>query len=438
VKFFAAMALARLTSFWAAESNRAGALSGAGVRISEDAIRLVRENADADEFLRHAAVSILVATRETDILLFNAAKDTSRSVRLAALLALRRLGDPSIGMFVDDNDPLLVKEAALAINDENIGNAYHALAKLIQKPVKDEQVMLRVINANFCLGSAGALATYGADSAQPEFLRVEALHALALWTNPPARDRITGLYQHPPLGAREAQPAITALKSALPKLLADKSAAVLVATIDALSALGMKDEAPALFSLMTRNQSPAKGRGAALATLAKFDDPKLAEAIKFALADRDPALRVRASALLGKLNPDEAAKQLAGAFAEAAIPEKKAVVTALAELKSAAADKALASLLDQLIAGKVPGEVQLELLEAAAKRTAPEVKTKLAAYNANLPKGDPLAAYTPTLVGGDKAAGETLYKEHAIAACLRCHKVNGSGGEAGPDLTGIG
>jgi quinoprotein glucose dehydrogenase len=435
VKFFAANALTRFADVWTLEARRSGALTGAGLEISEAAIGLARENADADEFLRHAAVSMLAASREVNVLT-GAAKDPSRSVRLAALLGLRRLGDTSIGAFVNDDDSFLVMEAALAINDEGIAEAYPALARLIENPRGDEQLMLRVINANFRSGNAAALAKYAADTSQPELLRVEALHALALWTNPPARDRVTGLFR--PLAARDAQPAVAALKAALPKLLADKSAAILVATIDALSALEMKNEAPALFSLMTQNQAPAKGRGAALATLAKLGDPKLTEAIKLALADQNPALRVQASALLGRLNPDEAAKQLASAFSEAAISEKKAVVTALAELKSAAADKALADLIDQLIAGRVPGEVQLELLEAAAKRTAPEVKAKLAAYTAKLPKDDPLAAYAPALVGGDKEAGETLFKEHAIAACLRCHKVNGSGGEAGPDLTGIG
>ena len=435
VKFFAANALARFAKAWVPATRKSTALISARREISEAAIRLARENADGDEFLRHGAVSMLVASCEADVLAA-AAKDPSRSVRLAALLALRRLRDANIGAFVNDSDRLLVKEAALAINDEGIASAYPALAKVIENPHQDEQLMLRVINANFRSGKASTLATYAADDSQPESLRLEALHALALWTNPPPRDRVDGLFR--PLAARDGRPAALALKSALQKLLADKSAAIFVATVHTLSALSLKDEGATLFSLMTQKKAPAKGRGAALATLAKFGDPKLSEAIKLALADQDPALRVQASALLGKLNPNEAAKQLAGAFADAAIPEKKVVVTALADLKSANADKALAGLLDQLIAGRVPGEVQLELLEAAAKRTAPDVKTKLAAYNAKLPKDDALAAYAPALVGGDKLAGETLYKEHAIAACLRCHKVNGSGGEAGPDLTGIG
>jgi quinoprotein glucose dehydrogenase len=227
------------------------------------------------------------------------------------------------------------------------------------------------------------------------------------------------------------------LKTALPVLLASK-AAVAIAAIEALTALDLKDESASLHALMTRTDAPAKVRGVALATLAKFNDPQLDDAIKLALMDRDPALRVEASALLGKLDPDEAAAQLAGAFADAAIAEKKVVITALGDLRTPAADKALSTLIDEFAAGKVPDEVQLELLEAAAKRTAPETKAKLAGYFANVPKSDPIAPFASALAGGDKDEGERLFKEHAIAACLRCHKVNGTGGEAGPDLTGIG
>ncbi len=86
----------------------------------------------------------------------------------------------------------------------------------------------------------------------------------------------------------------------------------------------------------------------------------------------------------------------------------------------------------------MPGEVQLELLEAAAKRQSADVKAKLAAHTAKLPPGDLTAKFAPSLLGGDKAAGMKLFQEHAVAACLRCHKVGGVGGDAGPDLAGIG
>lgn len=418
VRFQAALAL----------TNRAESLPAATVAA------FIREQIAGDEFLRHAGV-MLLASRAGQPALEELAKDESADVRVVALLAMRQLAKPEIAQFLADKDPLLVKEAARAINDEGIAAAQGELAKLIENPVKDEMQMTRVLNANFRAGNANALAAFATDESQPERLRTEALEELAMFPKPPARDRVAGVFR--PLPERPAAPAITALSEALPKLTAAKSEVVAIASVDAVRALSMKESAPALLALMSRSEASAKLRRAALDTLAAFDDPALSQAIKLALTDKDPALRVEASSMLGKLDPDEAAKQLAAAFGDAALSEKKAVLTALAGLKTPAADKSLAGLLDDLIAGKIPAEVHLELLEAAGKRTAPEVKAKLAEYTANLPKNDPLAAFAPTLVGGNREEGERLFKEHAIAACLRCHIVNGAGGEAGPNLTGI-
>jgi putative heme-binding domain-containing protein len=46
-----------------------------------------------------------------------------------------------------------------------------------------------------------------------------------------------------------------------------------------------------------------------------------------------------------------------------------------------------------------------------------------------------VAKFRPSLAGGDPAAGEKLFQEHPVAACMRCHKVYESGGDAGPNLT---
>lgn len=418
VRFQAALALANR-----AESLPAGAVT-----------EFIRQQIAGDEFLRHAGV-MLLASLAGQPALDEIAKDESADVRVIALLALRQLAKPEVAQFLSDKEPLLVKEAARAINDAVIPAALPSLAKLIETPVNDDMTMLRVINASFRTGNAAALAKYASDETQPERLRVEALAQLATFPKPFARDRVAAIYR--PLPDRSAAPAVSALTAALPQLIASKSAGISTAAVEAARSLEMKDSGPALVALMSRADASVKLRRTALDTLAAFNDPKLAEAIKLALTDKDPSLRVEASSMLGQLDPDEAARQLAAAFGDAALTEKKAVLTALAGLKSPAADKSLVGLLDDLAAGKIPAEVQLELLEAAGKRTAPEVKTKLAEYNANLPKGDPLAAFTPTLVGGNKDEGERLFKEHAIAACLRCHIVNGAGGEAGPNLTGI-
>jgi quinoprotein glucose dehydrogenase len=390
-----------------------------------------------DPVLRHGYVQALIGLNDFTAI-EQTAKNESAAVRMAALLAMRRLGRAEIAQFLRDKDPLLVIEAARAINDEGLTAAYPALAALLAQPTADESLMFRVLNANFRTGApaaAEALAAFALRDEAAESLRLEALKLLALWGQPPARDRVAGVFR--PLPARDAAPAIAAVQTVLPKLLAARSEELRSAAIDAVAALKMKQSGPVLFAQIAEPKVSPLLRGRALETLAAFDDAALPAAIRLAVADPDPALRITAGAMLAKLDPEAAATQLATAFATANMAQKKAVLVALGSIKAVAADRALTALVNDLRAGKIAPEAQLELLEAAAQHPAPEVQAALQPYQAALPKEDPLAAFRVTLVGGDKTRGETLFKEHAAAACLRCHKVNNSGGEAGPDLTGL-
>jgi quinoprotein glucose dehydrogenase len=90
------------------------------------------------------------------------------------------------------------------------------------------------------------------------------------------------------------------------------------------------------------------------------------------------------------------------------------------------------------MAGKVPAELTLDVLESAAKRSSGEVKAKLERYEAQRAKDDGLAGYRECLVGGDAEAGKKIFLERADVSCVRCHKAQGQGGEVGPELTGIG
>ncbi len=317
VKFFAAQSLGKL-------GNTAAA---------PPLISMLRANADKDEFLRVAGVAALANLGDAKTVAA-AATDKSPAVRRAAVLVMRRTLDAEIAQFLADEDPSIVSEAAHAINDEGILLAQPALAKMLAAPSPDEQVTLRVINANFRIGSAETaqtLATYASSDA-PELLRVEALHALGTWAKPFPRDRVAGNFR--PLPDRDAQPAATALKSALPKLLADKKEAVALEALDAVAALGMKTATTEIAALMAQPNVSAKVRGKALATLAALGDPKLADSVKIALTDKNASLRVQATALLAKLDPNEAAKQLWAAYATAAVQEKKSILVALGDIKS--------------------------------------------------------------------------------------------------------
>ncbi len=46
-------------------------------------------------------------------------------------------------------------------------------------------------------------------------------------------------------------------------------------------------------------------------------------------------------------------------------------------------------------------------------------------------------AYRDAVAGGDPARGRELFFYQGELACLRCHKVEGQGGEVGPDLSKI-
>ena len=94
--------------------------------------------------------------------------------------------------------------------------------------------------------------------------------------------------------------------------------------------------------------------------------------------------------------------------------------------------------MDKLLEKKLPPEVTLDLLEAAGRRPAKDVKERLARYESARPKNDALAAYREAEFGGDAENGRRIFFYKNETTCLRCHKVNGEGGEVGPELKGIG
>lgn len=417
VRFFAAQSLAKL--------RRPEAV--------KPAIELLKQNEDHDEFLRHAGVSILASCAKPESIA-ELATSKSRSVRLGALLALRRLGSPLVAQFLDDGDPAIVQEAARAIVDGGIEPAMRDLAKFIAKPLKDDKFMLRVVDAAFRFGDAEGLAAYAADEKHPEALRVEALTLLSLWAKPPARDRVAGVYR--PLPERDEKIAAKALTKALPAVLRAMSSTANAAALDAAVALKVKDGGAAIFDVVASTKAPAKLRVHALRTLSAINDPKLGDAVRLAAKDSDSSLRVAATAMLGAFEPAQAAKQLRAVFPTASIDDKKQIITALGAIKGPEADEALTAMIDEAKNGKIPAEVQLELIDAASKHDG--VKAALAAWLDAQAAADKLGRYSFALAGGDREDGEKVFTEHAIAQCFRCHRVKGVGGEAGPELTGIG
>jgi quinoprotein glucose dehydrogenase len=406
-------------------------------------LELARRNCGRDKYVQHAVVIALAGIGNVTEL-GKAAWDISLSVRRAALLAFRKMEHPNIRVFLKDKEPELVIEAARAINDAPIPGAMSALAALIDDlPDMPEKfrtmLLLRVLNANFRLGygkNAHALAKFAANTTHTAAMRGEALHGLSTWANPHQRDRVMGVYR--PLPNRSEGPAKSALGSMISELLNDEEDEVRIAAAQAASDLNLKNALPALHAVATDKALNGPVRIAALNSLASLKSPKLSDAIGTVLTQQDETVRATAVGLAAQLPAATAIKHVSPALAKGSIRERQTAYAALPGIKHQQAGKLLLAGLKSLTSGKIKPELQLEVLEAAEKSDLPEVKQRLEKYNdsANTPNG--LGAWLVSLQGGDITAGEAVYSSRRDVQCSRCHKIDGSGGEAGPDLTGIG
>jgi quinoprotein glucose dehydrogenase len=432
-------------------------------------LEMLRANDNRDHYLRHAGVMALAGCAKSGQL-EKLSTDPSSGVRMAALLALRRSGRPEVAAFLQDSDPAIVLEAARAINDLPVRDALPVLAGLgdpsrllaaLDKQrgrvaLPDRKVppattlatesvdfasalARRVLNANFRLGfsdNATRLAVMASMTHVPEAVRAEALAALAAWEKPSGRDRVTGLWR--PLQPRDPQIAAAALRPKLSELLARSPSSVKIAATKAASQLHISEATAAAFATVRDTKQPSNLRIEAMKSLASARDPNLPEALKIALHDPDETLRAEATRMQAQLQPSDAVAQVRKALESGSVREKQNAFATLGDLtNSPAADEVLLQWMDRLLADQVPSELQVDLTEAISRRNSLPFQERIRRFENSRPPEDDMRAWRECLTGGDAAEGKKIFLERAEVSCVRCHKINGEGGEVGPDLTGI-
>ncbi len=419
----------------------------------------LKANADRDPHLRHAAVTALVAVDDFDALQA-AIKDPDASVRMGVLLAMRRLQRNEIGAFLADADDKIVVEAARAINDEPISGAMDMLAARIEGPVlagkalaRNVPFLRRAVNANYRHGTqqtAARLAKVATDGVFPDDVRAEALDALAEWPKNSGRDRITGLWR-PTAFARDTKIPGAAVRPVVDALLADAPEKVRAAAARAAGELSIASASGSLAKLVTQKLGNATSRVAALTALSHLQTPDYPVALE--AAQKDPEEAVRKAAL--KLSVDAPPAVASGAaaspstgsgplaklidvIANGSLAEKQNAYAALAKLPGVQADEFIIQRMADLVAGKIPAALQLDVLDAAAAR--PALKAAVTGWEAALPKAgeSDLNPWKVCLTGGNAEEGKKVFLEKAEVSCVRCHKINAEGGEVGPELTGLG
>jgi len=421
VRFFAAQSLGKLPA------------KGAVPAL----FQMLQDNANRDAYVRHAAV-VAIATHADTAALAAKAKDKSEFIRLGALLALRRQASPEVARFLTDASPRLVNEAARAIHDGPILAALPQLAALGLSP-GDEALTRRVANAGYLVGdtvSAQRLAAAAADPKSPVAIRREALTALVAWNEPFYRNRITGLHHALP-ASRNAQAALAAATPILPVLFADADEIIRIAATELAGALKATAAEPALLALLADAKNTGKTRAGALHALDAIGSAKLGDAVRAALTSGDKTLVETSRQLAGRVSPQLAVEVNAAVLGKGSIREQQEALATIAAQAVPEAGSVLLAQFDALAAGKLPRGLWLDLIEAAEQSDSPALKARLAARTAQT-ANDPAAKWAACVEGGDAKLGKAIFAEKAEAACMRCHKVKGLGGDVGPELTGIG
>lgn len=404
-------------------------------------IELIRTNNDEDAYIRHAGSLALARIGKAEPIIA-LAKDPSRAVRIAAVVALRRMSNPGIAAFLNDTDEFIVTEAARAINDDlSIKDALPALGNLLKTTqFTNEALIRRSINANLRVGTDEAMQniiSYSMMQNNPAAMRAEAIDALSTWPKPSVLDRVDGRYR----GVIQRDASIVKNKAAagLITLLQSKEVSVRISAIKAIPKLGIREGATPLLTLL-KSDPQAAVRVEALKALYALNDEQIGEAIKYAVADKDKTVRIAGIGLISKMNitKDLMVSLLSNVINTKTTEEKQASLLTLGNLPVQNSRKVFDALLLQMAGGKLPADIQLELAEAIDSTRSPELIARYNQISAAIAPDSLISAYAGSLYGGDADRGKRIFFSNETAQCMRCHSYNDMGGNAGPRLNGVG
>ncbi|MBC8767384.1 HEAT repeat domain-containing protein [Arenibacter sp. BSSL-BM3] len=422
VRFFAAQALGRI-----AEKNAVQPL-----------LTMLEANKDEDLYLRHAAVLALARIGETAPIIA-LADSKNRSLRIAAVLVLRRLQNEQLALFLKDQDEYIVTEAARAINDDwSIEPALPALASLLKEErFTSEPLLRRSINAALRVGGdkeLDLLIDFARRTTVSSTLRGEALAAIGTWASPSVLDRVDGRYR----GEinRDAIAVKHKIEKYIPDFLKDRNPDILVAAAKSISALKINGYNAQLATIMKNNTSP-EVRSAMLMALGDLNYSNIEEAMRIGMADKDRDVRTVAVGLVTQVDiPKEKLPAIVEPiFKSGSIIEQQKMLSVLGEMPLEKSKDVLSSLIKQGNNKKLSNGVILDLTEAVEATQSKELIAQLGKLKS---QGDGLQAYSETLNGGNRRDGYQYFNTNSTGQCVRCHAVGGAGGSVGPALDNIG
>jgi len=401
-------------------------------------LEMIKTNDDKDVYLRHAAVFALTRIGEIEPVAA-LANSPEKSLRIAAVLVLRRLASDKVSLFLQDKDEYIVTEAARAINDDySIPAALPALAATLKNQrFTSEPLLRRAINASLRVGGEtelNNLIAFAKRNDTEKGVRAEALATLGGWANPSVMDRVDGRYRG--VITRDPAPLKTKLAPLVSELLQSDDASVLIATSKMLSELGISENNASLAKIFDDSKS-TEVRSAMLTALSQLKYNNIEQIIKKGMSDDNADVRTTA---LGLVNGSALSKETLAdisktIFEKGSIKEQQQMLRVLSSTPAAKTETILDGLITKMVNKELSNSLALELAEAVDSTKSAALKSKLAP----LKSGETtLADYQETLYGGNAMAGRRFFMTNSATECIRCHSVGGQGGEVGPNLSNIG
>ena len=421
VKFFASQALGRM--------QQADAV--------QPLLDMLAANADEDNYLRHAGVLALARIGNEKAMSFIIG-NPNKSLRLAAVLVLRRMQSATVAEFLKDEDEYIVAEAARAINDDwSIESAMPALAeKLADTTLTSEPLVRRAINAALRVGrekDLDNLIAYTQRGNASSILRGEALAAISTWSEPSVLDRVDGRRRSDI--SRDGAIVHQKMEAVIPDFLKTGDPKILVSTAKVLAAIKLASFNDQLKKMMASNSS-AEVRMASLQALGELNDENIKDVLARGMRDKDENVRAAAVGLLKKIEiPSEDLPGLVRPIFQKGSPrEQQTMLGVLAEMPVEKSGHVLNSLIDQAANDKISPNAILDLMEAVESTKSENLIAELDKLKA---AGYGVEAYKETLFGGNWWEGRRYFVNNSTGQCVRCHALKSQGGQVGPALDGI-
>jgi quinoprotein glucose dehydrogenase len=118
---------------------------------------------------------------------------------------------------------------------------------------------------------------------------------------------------------------------------------------------------------------------------------------------------------------------------------QQSAIEALGNMKGELSAGMISSYLKRMASDDFPPALRLDIVMAIRHRKEASLKQQLKQYLQSITKPeDPASSFRDTLVGGSDEAGAKIFYGKTEVSCVRCHAVDGTGGEVGPELSGIG